>query len=193
MTPVMLAATAIPVAACLTTAVFLTLRSRRARRLRRRLGPEYERLLAEAGSRAAADAEARRRIRARAALQVRPLTADDLEYHLHSWDRLRGEFVTDPAAALMAADRLIIALLHDRGFPADPEARFALLSAGNGPALAGYRAAREVVARIRDRRQPSAAEVAKAMDACGRLFDELLMDAEVPAPRAPRRNRVTAG
>src|SRR5260221_2693715 len=122
----------------------------RKRALRAPLGPEYDRLVAEQGGRRAADRELLRRRRAHDGLRLAPLGPDDLDYYSTSWDHVQGGFIDDPVVALHGADRLIRALMHDRGYPGEDRGeQLALLSVEHGRALSGYRDATQVAQRAR--------------------------------------------
>ena len=176
--------TAIPLLAAVTA---VTVVEKRRYAIRKRFGPEFARLLLERSSRKAAYSEARRRMRARADLQTSPLSPDDLEYYTRSWDVVQDDFAEHPVPALAAADRLVRSVLHDRGYPSDPDTQFALLSVAHGAALARYRDARRALAEAQENPNSASKEdLRPAMSSCGRLLDELLMDADVPRPRGSR-------
>jgi hypothetical protein len=164
---------------------------RRRRALRDSFGPEYGRMLWECGSRKAADAEARRRQEAYAELDVMPLSFDDLRYYTKSWDRVLADAATHPVSALKGADHLVRSVLVDRGYPCDPVELFALLSVEHGTALSGYRNARLLLLEMQENPTTvSTEQLRKALSDCGRMFDELLMDADVPRMRGARGRAV---
>ncbi len=148
---------------------------RRTRALRAGFGPEYDRMVAEHGSQAAADAEAKRRLRAHSDLDLQTLSEEDKQYYTESWDHVRGDFVDHPATSVIGADRLVRTLLHDVGYRGEPEEQLALASVPHGTALAGYRDAREVVAEVeQDSSDVPTERMRVAVAACGRLVEELL-------------------
>lgn len=174
-------------AALLAVAVLAVIAWRRRRTLRDSFGPEYGRMLWECGSRKAADAEARRRQQAYAELDVMPLTFEDLRYYTKAWDHLQAGADANPVAALKGADHLVRSVLVDRGYPSDPVELFALLSVEHGSALPGYRDARLLLLEMQENPVTvSADQLRTARADCGRMFDELLMDADVPRTRSAR-------
>jgi hypothetical protein len=160
---------------------------RRRRALRDSFGPEYGRMLWECGSHRAADAEARRRQEAYAELDVMPLSFDDLRYYTKSWDRVQATAAAHPVSALKNADHLVRSVLVDRGYPCAPVELFALLSVEHGTALSGYRNARLLLLEMQESPVTvSTDQLRDAFSACGRMFDELLMDADVPHTRTAK-------
>lgn len=175
------------VAISLAAGVVALIAWRRRRVLRDSFGPEYGRMLWECGSHRAADAEARRRQEAYAGLDVMPLSFDDLRYYTKSWDRVRATASVHPVSALKNADHLVRSVLVDRGYPCEPVELFALLSVRHGTALSGYRDARVLLLEMQE--SPVAVSTDQLSDAfadCGRMFDELLMDADVPRTRSTK-------
>jgi hypothetical protein len=160
---------------------------RRRRALRDSFGPEYGRMLWECGSHKAADAEARRRQEAYAELDVMPLSFDDLRYYTKSWDRVQATSSVHPVSALKNADHLVRSVLVDRGYPCSPVELFALLSVEHGTALSGYRNARVLLLEMQESPVTvSTDQLRTAFSDCGRMFDELLMDADVPRTRTAK-------
>jgi hypothetical protein len=168
-------------AVALAVSVLALIAWRRRRALRDSFGPEYGRILWECGSHKAADAEARRRREAYAGLDVMPLTFEDLRYYTKAWDEMQATAEKHPVAGLKAADHLVRSVLVDRGYPSDPVELFALLSVEHGSALSGYRDARLLLLEMRENPVTVSTEQLRTARAdCGRMFDELLMDADVP-------------
>ncbi|WP_174550513.1 hypothetical protein [Nocardia shimofusensis] len=120
----------------------------RTRRLRRRFGPEYDRVVAEADDRAAAERELRRREHRHADLDLRPLPEERKRYYLDEWVAVQERFVDDPRGALGEADRLVAAVAAERGYPTgDHDQQVADLSVEHAAALDHYRSGREIAAR----------------------------------------------
>jgi hypothetical protein len=158
------------------------------RRFRASFGAEHALLTRRLGSRRAADRELARRTKIYSSLPDVPLSPEDLQYYTESWDRIRGGLDADPAAALAGAERLLRALIHDRGYPChDPEEQLALLSVRHGRTLPGYRAAQRTSQSLRrDAHSVPIEELRQAFASYHVLFDELLMDAD-DVPRRLRR------
>lgn len=91
--------------------------------LRRRFGPEYERILAlEGGDQRRAGAALRERTRRRAALSVRDLDAAAHTRYGERWYAVQGHFVDDPRAAVDEAAGLVRSVMRDRGYEAEDPA-----------------------------------------------------------------------
>jgi hypothetical protein len=119
-------------------AVFL-----RRRALRRRFGPEYDRLAQEVGERRAVSelSERQRRI---AQLDIRPLSAERRAVYDTQWATLQVEFVDAPPRAAQAAGALVTAVAADRGYQvAEQEQLLTDLSVYHADRLEEYRRARQ--------------------------------------------------
>src|SRR5258708_9701497 len=75
----------------------------RRRRLQRRFGPEYDRLLDQRDSRLRAEAELTQRERRVRRLDIRPLTDEARARYAAQWAGLQEEFVDRPAEAVSAS------------------------------------------------------------------------------------------
>jgi hypothetical protein len=105
------------VAACIAVSVWLNIR--RGRRLRRRFGPEYTRVLAQQGDREVTELELKQRLRRREDLPIRSLP-DEARRRYAEWMRtIEERFDEDPAEALAEADTLVIHIMRDRGYPGE--------------------------------------------------------------------------
>jgi hypothetical protein len=119
----------------------------RRRALQRRFGPEYDRLAAEVGPRAARTqlAERQRRI---AQLDIRPLSPERRAAYDAQWATLQEEFVDAPPRAAEAAGALVIAVAADRGYQAVQQDRLLTdLSVYHADRLEEYRQARQTTAQ----------------------------------------------
>ncbi|MFJ5288642.1 hypothetical protein [Streptomyces sp. NPDC088348] len=110
--------------------------------LRRRFGPEYDRVLARHdGDTRAAEAELGERVKRHGSLETRPLTPETRERYVSRWTGLQEQFVDSPQQAVAEADRLVAALAQERGFPAaeDHENHVDALSVHHPHHVNGYR------------------------------------------------------
>jgi hypothetical protein len=108
-------------------------------RMRRRFGPEYDRLAKEVGAKKAAT-ELTARQRRVDALGIHPLTAEQQASYAGEWIAVQERFVDAPAAAVSSADTLIWDVMRDRGYPADDrDASMEALSVYHARPLDGYR------------------------------------------------------
>jgi hypothetical protein len=93
---------------------------RRSRQLKERFGSEYDRAVSAAGTRDAerrlADIEDRHE-----ELRIRRLPAPARERYLEEWRQTEARFVSDPQDAVRAAERIVVRVLEDRGYPGDDD------------------------------------------------------------------------
>ncbi|WP_406486350.1 hypothetical protein [Streptomyces sp. NBC_01563] len=146
----------------------------RRRHLKEQFGPEYERLVEEKQSRTAAEHELREREQRHDALEIKPLSAADREKYAQGWSQAQERFVDHPDDAVHEADRLVTALMSERGYPTKGfEQQASDLSVEHGRTLQSYRTAHEVSDRS-SRHQATTEELRGAMVHYRALFDELL-------------------
>ena len=123
-------------------------RQNNGRALRRRFGPEYDRVAAQHGDSKAAEQELTARVRDREALTLRPLAQDERERFSMTWVHVQERFVDDPLGAAQQADQVIGGLLTALGYPSeDRDRQLALASVDHGRALGDYRQAHELAQR----------------------------------------------
>ncbi len=109
-------------------------------RLRRQFGPEYDRLAQQLGSRKKADTELAARQRRVEALGIHELSPEQQASYSGDWTAVQERFVDTPAEAVATASMLILAVMRDRGFPADDRnASMDALSVYHAGSLEGYR------------------------------------------------------
>src|SRR5258707_1988423 len=117
----------------------------RRRRLQRRFGPEYDRLLDQRDSRLRAEAELTQRERRVRRLDIRPLTDEARARYAAQWAGLQQEFVYRPADAVSASQVLVAAGMKERGYPTgDRDQGLADLSGAHSSALQAYPAAEPI-------------------------------------------------
>jgi hypothetical protein len=109
--------------------------------LKRRFGPEYERAVATQGARRPAEAGLRDILRRRHTLDIKPLPAPQRMRYEQQWREIQLRFVDEPADVVRQAGALVAEVMRERGYPADPEERVAMLSADHPELLANYRTA----------------------------------------------------
>jgi hypothetical protein len=116
--------------------------------LRRRFGPEYDRLVQEQGSRMAAERELRERQRRHAELTIQPLSDEARTRCTTAWEHIQARFIDTPAEAVGEADGLVTQVMAERGYPADGfENQAAQLSVEHGQTIGHYRDAHDVYLR----------------------------------------------
>lgn len=112
--------------------------------LRRRFGPEYQRLAEQDGA-LAADRELRGRERRHAELELRPLDEPARQRYSAAWTALQSQFVDAPEETIGATHELITQLVAERGYPTGDHAeQLAQLSVDHARTLDHYRAAHEI-------------------------------------------------
>jgi hypothetical protein len=148
----------------------LTTLEMRRRTLRRRFGPEYERLVKEKGARQA-DAELLERQRRVAKLDLRPLSPEQRGRYAGQWTAIQERFVDDPGDAVTQAATLLDAVRRDRGYPAEGEAAMDALIVHHTDAVDGYRKARMTMS---DNSDASTEDLRQALLGYRTLFRDLL-------------------
>jgi hypothetical protein len=147
---------------------------RRTRHLRDHFGPEYNRTIAETGSRRAAETELARREDRIRNLEVRQLSPENKQRFREQWVACQAQFVDDPAGAIHTADALLSEVLRARGYAADnPYDRISDISAAYPRHATRYRFAEDLVTRHR-RGQGSTEDLRRAFVHYRALFDEIL-------------------
>lgn len=142
--------------------------------LRNRFGPEYDRVVSEQDSRAAAERELRERERRHAELELRPLDAATRERYAESWKEIQAEFVDAPDTAINDADELVTRLVAERGYPTeDYEDQLAHLSVEHARTLGHYRDAHDVYLR-HQRGEATTEQLRQALVHYRELFADLL-------------------
>jgi hypothetical protein len=154
------------------------------RQMRRRFGPEYDRLVAEMGSHKRAEARLIERERRVSQYDIRPLSEADRTRYMQAWQNVQARFVDDPGDAISQGDKLLKDVMTDRGYPmADFDRRSADLSVHYPVVVQNYRAARDIAIRHRDGKA-STEDLRQAMIHYRTLFEELVTDDRVQDNRA---------
>jgi len=115
-------------------------RKQRTKRLEGRFGPEYDRAISEIGDQSKAERELEERIAHVKSLNIRPLSAEEVNSYSLEWQETQGDFVDEPLKALQNADRLIREVMKARGYPVeDFEQRVADISVNYPELVSDYR------------------------------------------------------
>ncbi|HTJ36551.1 MAG TPA: hypothetical protein VL738_25305 [Dactylosporangium sp.] len=160
-------------------------RYRRSRELRKRFGPEYERVIAEQPSRRAAERDLQGRERRHAELSLKELEPDQRQRYAEQWQRTQAHFVEQPEVATREADELVTKVMADRGYPVgDFDTQVQDLSVEHAETLGHYREAHEIN-QVNERGQASTEQLRQALMHYRILFAELVGDASGggPVPR----------
>ena len=151
----------------------------RHRRLQQQFGPEYDRAVADLGSRRQAAAELTEREKRVRSLDIRPLDAAALDSYDRQWATIQEQFVDTPAHAVTSAQSLITAVMRDRGYPTDDADQImADLSVDHAGTLEHFRIAQGLAGRATDG-SANTEDLRMSMVHYRALFRELLGE---PAP-----------
>ncbi|HET7016406.1 MAG TPA: hypothetical protein VFI65_20965 [Streptosporangiaceae bacterium] len=148
--------------------------SSRRKKLQQRFGPEYDRLVEQSQSRRMAEAELTERERRVKKLELRELSESARQRYLAQWAGVQEQFVDDPAIAVADGQRLVEAVMRDRGYPAaEFHQTLADLSVEHAQQLDHLRQAHEIGQKAAAG-QASTEELRVAMLHYRELFSELL-------------------
>lgn len=160
----------------------VALRWRSRAKLQQRFGPEYDREVAARGSERDAERHLRDVADRRDQLDIRELDPASRDRYARRWQAVQADFVDQPGHALDEADRLVIDVMKDRGYPVQNFSERAELVAADHPQVVEhYRAAHAA----RQQHTPSHGAAAGAADTeqlrqafvhYRALFDELVHD-----------------
>lgn len=127
-------------AALVLLAVWLVSIRRRRSNLRERFGPEYERAVSSSG-RGTAERRLSEVAHEHDELDIRPLPSAARDRYFDEWRQAEARFVADPRDAVRAAERVVVRLFEDRGYPVeeDVEKRAALVAVDHPDVAERYR------------------------------------------------------
>ena len=146
----------------------------RRRRLRQRFGPEYDRLVGERDSRLKAEAELAAREKRVRGLDIRPLNPAAQARYTNEWSSIQERFVDEPAQSVGDAQRLVMAVMSDRGYPTERDEQvMADLSVDHANTLDQYRSATTISQRAAEG-AASTEDLRQAMIHYRALFRDLL-------------------
>ncbi|MEU1530292.1 hypothetical protein [Streptomyces fagopyri] len=189
------------VAAVAVVAAALTLLARRpqgGRTLRRRFGPEYDRVVARHdGDARAAERDLAERVKRHGSLRQRPLEEAAREQYTARWTAAQERFVDSPQDAVAEADRLLGEVAGERGFPDGEryDERLEALSVHHGHRVHGYRRVHEATHSPTQDGRAGTEELREAMIEARGLFEELVSTkrqdstADRPDPAPENRSR----
>ena len=150
------------------------MRVQRTKRLKERFGPEYERAVNEIGDKRQAENELDSRLAHVNTLDIRPLTAEEVDHYALEWQKTQTEFVDEPLTALQKADRLIQDVMKARGYPVeDFEQRAADISVDYPELVTDYRGLHLIAVKEKDE-EVSTEEMRQAMVHGRALFENLI-------------------
>ena len=154
-------------------AVIVT-RFQQTKRLKDRFGPEYDRMVNEVGDKRQVENELQARLAHVEQLNIRSLTAEEVNRFALEWQSTQTEFVDEPQASLQKADRLIREVMKVKGYPVeDFEQRAADISVDYPDLVTDYRGL-HMIAVKEDDDQVSTEEMRQAMVHGRALFENLV-------------------
>jgi hypothetical protein len=160
--------------AVLGAVIWLVTQEMQRKRLQQRFGPEYDRTVEESDNPRAAQRELAERERRHKELDIRPLSASARERYTREWAQVQEKFVDEPSTAVSEADRLLVGLMGERGYPTEGyEQQVADLSVRHAKTLEHYRAAHTTQQK---RDGASTEDLRDAMVRYRTVFEDLLTD-----------------
>ena len=94
-------------------------RRQRTKRLQEKFGPEYERTINELGDQRQAEHELAARLDHVKALEIHPLSAEEIDRFTSEWQETQAAFVDEPSVAIQVADHLIGKVMKAKGYPVE--------------------------------------------------------------------------
>lgn len=151
-------------------------------KLRQEFGPEYDRVVTNAGERAEAEEELVRRLERVEKFELHALDHEEADYFVRKWDDLQKDFVEDPGSAVEAANQLISQVMSARGYPmAEFDQRAADISVHYPEVVGHFRSAHSILEKHRAS-GASTEQLRQAMVHHKIMFEELLIT--LPDPKA---------
>jgi hypothetical protein len=149
-------------------------RRERTKKLEEHFGPEYERTISVVGDQSQAEKELEERIAHKKSLNIRPLSAEEVNRYALEWQDIQRDFVDEPLTALQKGDRLIQEVMRLKGYPVeDFEERAALISVDYPQLVKDYRGMHRIaVKEVND--QVSTEDMRQAMVHARALFESLI-------------------
>jgi len=149
-------------------------RQQRSKRLQERFGPEYDRVVDEVGDQSRAEKELEERVAHVKTLNIRALTADEVNRYSLEWQETQRRFVDEPLVALQQADQLIQEVMRIRGYPVDDfEQRAADISVHYPELVTDYRGMHRIA--VKDMKEkPTTEDMRQAMVHGRALFENLI-------------------
>jgi hypothetical protein len=130
--------------------------------------------VATEGDRRSGEAELTDRVKRREELDIHPLAPAAAQRYREEWRDVQARFVDSPGAALTDADRLVTAVMGERGYPMDAfDQRAADISVDHPGVVDDYRSA-HAVSLANDEGRASTEDLRRAMVGYRSLFEQML-------------------
>lgn len=149
---------------------------RRSAQLQQKFGNEYEHTVREVDDRRAAEKDLRAREKRRSQLEVTPLAEADAARYREEWAGIQRRFVDQPAEAVQQADRIVVQMMRDSGYPVDDfDQRVDDISVDHPDVAQHYREA-HAVAAAQASGDADTEQLRQAVTSYRQLVDALLRD-----------------
>jgi hypothetical protein len=160
--------------------VFWRAQQTRSARLKERFGPEYDRAMAQHESKKEAESRLTAVEERRRSLRIVPLGDDArLRYH-RQWADVQARFVDHPVEAVREGDKLIVAVMRERGYPMDDfDAQASMIAIDHPTVVENYREAHEISQRAGE---ATTEELRRAFVRYRELFEALVGQAPEREP-----------
>src|SRR3954452_12372832 len=120
----------------------------RRRGLRQRFGPEYDRAVKDHDSTREAEQELLARQKRHDELEIHALAPEARERYVTEWRPVQERFVDAPETAVTDADRLLVQVMGERGYPTEGyEQQVSYLSVEHAATIDRYRTAHDISGR----------------------------------------------
>jgi hypothetical protein len=165
-------------------------RRQRTKKLQDRFGPEYDRAVNEVGDKRQAERELETRLERVKKLDIRPLSAEEMDRFASAWQATQAEFVDEPLAALRKADQLLSEVMKARGYPVtDFEQGVADISVDFPDLAVDYRGL-HLIATRGNKDEVSTEEMRKAMIHAKALFENLVKNERAAELHEDEKERI---
>ncbi|MGW7411679.1 hypothetical protein [Streptomyces sp. NPDC054863] len=145
--------------------------------LKRRFGPEYERVLARhGGDTKATEQELGERVKRYGDFRPRELPRERHESYVALWAGVQEQFVDSPQKAVAEADRLLSAVAVERGYPDDGTEQIEALSVHHAQHVDGFRRVRRAARGESGTEESATEEMREAVVEARALFESLVTE-----------------
>ena len=153
-------------------------RRQRTKKLQEKFGPEYDHTIQELGDQRQAEHELAARLEHVKKLDIRPLSAEEIDRFTSEWQKTQAAFVDEPSVALQEADQLIGKVMQAKGYPVeDFEQQVADISVDYPDLVMDYRGLHLIAVKEKDEKVDTE-EMRQAMLHGRALFNNLVKSAE---------------
>ncbi len=153
-------------------------RRQRTKKLQEKFGPEYDHTIQELGDQRQAEHELAARLEHVKKLDIRPLSAEEIDRFTSEWQKTQAAFVDEPSVALQEADQLIGKVMQAKGYPVeDFEQQVADISVDYPDLVMDYRGLHLIAVKEKDEKVDTE-EMRQAILHGRALFNNLVKSAE---------------